>query len=99
MAHCDILHLTDQLEYVSIYPSHDNSHASQERAVRSARAPVGHASAQRWAAWRKPSESGLPKGTATATSKPRPTIARPSSSPAAAAMRTQASQLMHLPGS
>jgi hypothetical protein len=34
-----------------------------------------------------------------ATSKPRPIMAKPSVSPAAAAMRTQASQLMHLPGS
>ena len=33
--------------------------------MRNASAPVGHAAAQRWAAWRKPSESGLPKGTAT----------------------------------
>ena len=45
-------------------------------------APVGQASAQRRAAWRRPSESGAPKGTATATSKPRPTIDSPSSSPA-----------------
>ena len=57
---------------------------SQARAVRRAMAPVGQASAQRRAAWRRPSESGAPKGTATATSKPRPTIASPSSSPASA---------------
>src|ERR1039457_4410023 len=77
------------------YPSHDREHASHERAVRSASAPVGHAAAQRCAAWSKPPERGPPNGPATAPSKPRPIAARPSSSPAAAAMRTQASQLMH----
>ena len=87
------------VHFALVYPSRANSHTSHDRALRSASAPVGHTAAQRWAAWRKPSESGLPKGTATATSKPRPIIARPSSSPAAAAMRTQALQLMHLPGS
>lgn len=37
---------------------------SQARVVRNAMAPVGHASAQRWAAWRKPSDNGASNGTA-----------------------------------
>lgn len=72
---------------------------SQDRAVRSASAPVGQASAARRAAFRKPSASVAPNGGATLTSNPRPTVARPISSPAASAIRTHASQLMHLPGS
>ncbi len=42
---------------------------------------------------------GLPNGGAILTSKPRPIMDSPSFSPASAAMRTQASQLMHFPGS
>src|SRR5215472_6507913 len=73
--------------------------ALHDRAVRNASAPVGHASAQRRATMLSPSASDLPNGTATATSNPRPIMESPKGSPAAAAIRTQASQLMHLPGS
>ena len=43
-------------------------------------------SAQRRAAWRRPSDTGAPNGTATLTSNPRPLIDTPS-------------HMMHLPGS
>ncbi len=51
---------------------------SHERSERRANAPVGHASAQRRATCRSPSEGGSSNGTAMATSKPRLMIETPS---------------------